>query len=145
MGIVGRADHKCPNCGALIRIDGASSKVTCEYCESVFNLDDSSEEDFRSGYEFGRQQAYEEFSRRSMEEEPAVSSGSKKSKTVALLLCVFLGTLGIHHFYAGKAAMGVLYLLTGGIIGIGWIIDIILIVTDNYTDSFGDKITNWDV
>lgn len=70
---------------------------------------------------------------------PAVSP---KSKVAALLLCIFLGTLGIHHFYAGNVGMGVLYLLTGGLCGIGWIVDIIRIACGTYRDGYGMYITN---
>lgn len=37
--------------------------------------------------------------------------GGTKSKGVALLLCFFLGGLGIHQFYLGNTVMGVAYLL----------------------------------
>ena len=62
---------------------------------------------------------------------------SRKSKMVALLLCIFLGGLGIHRFYVGKVGAGILYLLTGGIFGIGWIVDIILIAIGTFKDQFG--------
>lgn len=42
-----------------------------------------------------------------------------------LLLCIFGGWIGLHKFYEGKTGIGILYLLTCGIFGIGWIIDII--------------------
>lgn len=45
--------------------------------------------------------------------------------TVELCLCLFLGWLGVHKFYAGKTGIGILYLCTFGLFGIGWIIDII--------------------
>ena len=45
--------------------------------------------------------------------------------TVELCLCLFLGWLGVHKFYAGQTGKGVLYLLTFGLFGIGWIIDTI--------------------
>ena len=47
-----------------------------------------------------------------------------KSRGVALLLCIFLGELGVHLFYLGRVGWGVVYLLTGGLFGIGWIYDI---------------------
>lgn len=50
-------------------------------------------------------------------------------KNIALLLCIFLGWCGGHKFYEGKSGMGVLYILTFGLCGIGWIIDIIAIAT----------------
>ena len=43
--------------------------------------------------------------------------------TIELCLCLLLGWLGAHKFYAGRTGMGILYLLTFGLCGIGWIID----------------------
>ena len=43
------------------------------------------------------------------------------------LLVHFLGVFGGHKFYEGKAGMGVLYLCTGGLCGIGVICDAISI------------------
>ena len=68
---------------------------------------------------------------------------SEKSRTVTLLLCIFLGYLGIHRFYAGKAGTGVLWLLTGGVFGIGWIVDIIMVATGNFTDKTAKFIKTW--
>ena len=51
-----------------------------------------------------------------------------RNKWVAFLLCLFLGYLGAHKFYEGKAGMGILYLLTGGLFGIGWFIDCIFLL-----------------
>ena len=54
--------------------------------------------------------------------------GRAKDKWVAFLLCFFLGGIGAHKFYEGKAGMGILYLFTGGLLGIGWFIDIIVLL-----------------
>jgi TM2 domain-containing membrane protein YozV len=43
---------------------------------------------------------------------------------IAWLLLVFLGPFGIHRFYMGKVVTGILWLLTGGLLGIGWIYDL---------------------
>ncbi len=59
----------------------------------------------------------------------AVVGGKAKNKWVAFCLCLFLGWLGAHKFYEGKAGMGILYLFTCGLFGIGVIIDLIVILT----------------
>lgn len=66
-----------------------------------------------------------------------VTSTSDKSKKTALLLCVFLGWIGIHYFYVGRIGMGILYLFTFGLGSIGWIVDIIKIVMGSFRDNVG--------
>ena len=68
---------------------------------------------------------------------------SSKSRTAALLLCLFLGGLGIHRFYAGKVGTGIVWLLTAGCFGIGALVDFIMIICGAFTDKDGNKITNW--
>lgn len=60
---------------------------------------------------------------------------SDKSKAVALTLCIFLGFLGVHRFYLGKKASGRLYFFTLGLLGIGWLTDILVIVTGHMRDG----------
>lgn len=48
-----------------------------------------------------------------------------RNKWVAFFLCLFLGFVGAHKFYEGKAGTGILYLFTGGLFCIGWFIDCI--------------------
>jgi len=66
-----------------------------------------------------------------------VTVTSDKSKVAALLLCIFLGEFGAHYFYVGKIGMGILYLLTAGLFGIGWIVDIFRIALGKFKDNVG--------
>ena len=61
----------------------------------------------------------------------AVANGRGKeiNKWIAALLCFFLGLFGAHKFYEGKIGMGILYLFTAGLFGIGAFIDFIVILT----------------
>ncbi len=51
------------------------------------------------------------------------------------LVTLFLGWAGIHKFIDKKTGMGILYLFTFGLFGIGWIIDIIV----SFTNIFSKK------
>ena len=44
--------------------------------------------------------------------------------SVAWLLLMFLGLLGIHRFYLGKWGTGIIYLISGGLLGIGLLYDL---------------------
>ncbi len=60
----------------------------------------------------------------------AVVLGKQPKKwIVALLLSIFVGSLGIDRFYMGYIGTGILKLITFGGFGIWWLIDLILIVT----------------
>jgi TM2 domain-containing membrane protein YozV len=51
---------------------------------------------------------------------------NRRSYLVAYVLWFFLGLLGIHRFYLGRPVSGVIWLLTGGLFGIGWLVDVVL-------------------
>lgn len=50
-----------------------------------------------------------------------------KNITVDFILCFFFGYLGVHKFYEGNKKLGIIYLCTLGIFGIGWLIDIVIL------------------
>ena len=66
---------------------------------------------------------------------------SDRGFVAALLLCLFLGWLGVHRFYAGKIGTGVLMLITLWIftfaLAIWVLIDLILIATGSFKDGNG--------
>lgn len=51
-----------------------------------------------------------------------------KSKWIAFFLRLFLGCLGIHKFYEGRVLLGIAYLCTCGLFGIGVLIDLIILL-----------------
>ena len=55
--------------------------------------------------------------------------GKAKNKWVAFTLCLFTGWFGGHKFYEEKYGMGLLYLCTSGLFGIGWLVDLIMLAT----------------
>jgi TM2 domain-containing membrane protein YozV len=56
-----------------------------------------------------------------------MSGRPKKDSGTAYLLWFFLGLYGAHRFYLGQNGLGLLYLFTLGLCGIGWLIDGFLI------------------
>ena len=56
-------------------------------------------------------------------------AGALKNKWVAFFLCLFLGMLGVHRFYERKIGTGIIWMFTGGLFCIGWLIDLIVILT----------------
>jgi len=62
---------------------------------------------------------------------------SPKSKTTAILLCFFLGVIGVHRFYVGKVGSGIAQILTFGGFGIWSLVDLIVIICGNFKDAQG--------
>ncbi len=60
-----------------------------------------------------------------------------RNKWVVFVLCLFFGALGFHRFYAGKIGSGIVYLVTGGCLGIGVLVDLISILIDTFKDAQG--------
>jgi len=66
---------------------------------------------------------------------PPPQEYSDKGFVPAVLLCFFLGSLGVHRFYLGKIGTGILMLITLGGLGIWTIIDFVRLIIG----SMGDK------
>jgi len=87
---------------------------------------------------------------------PAVSSpkapaGVSSYKRLWALLLVIPGFIpipiiplaGLHRFYVGKIGTGILWFLTGGLFGIGQLIDVIMICVGQFKDRYGLPLVIW--
>lgn len=70
---------------------------------------------------------------------------SPKNRTASLALALLGFTLvaGLHRIYVGKVATGLLWLLTGGLLGMGTIYDVVLLATGAFTDKQGRRLLLW--
>lgn len=68
---------------------------------------------------------------------------SDKSRMAALVLCIFFGFFGAHQFYARKVFMGLIYLFTAGLFGIGVFIDFLRILLGSFKDDMGMPLRRW--
>ncbi|MCH5208072.1 MAG: TM2 domain-containing protein [Oscillospiraceae bacterium] len=112
----------CKFCGKRIPMDA----VICVYCgRQVELLKSESAESSKS------------------EKSPVVNHVTVRTKPrnrwISLILCIIFGTLGVHRFYEGKFKTGLLWLLTGGLFTIGWIVDIVKIASLNKTRYYIDN------
>lgn len=66
---------------------------------------------------------------------------SDKKIVPAAVLCGILGVFGAHRFYAGKTGTAVLQLCTLGGLGLWMLYDLILILTGQFRDADGKRLT----
>ncbi len=67
---------------------------------------------------------------------------SIKKKSLALILCMLSGCIGVHRFYVGKTGTGILYLCTFGLFGLGTLVDFFVILFGNFRDAEGRKLSS---
>ena len=78
-----------------------------------------------------------------LQKEKLLNSSTTTSSTdwlTLFLLTFFVGVLGVHRFYVGKIGTGFLMLLTLGGLGVWFLVDLILVVTGQFTNKDGEKI-----
>ena len=86
---------------------------------------------------------FDELMEQNPELKKAVEAAAAKAKTssydwfTTILLAILGGSFGIHRFYVGKTETGLIWLLTGGILGIGTIYDVVMLATGKFTDGKG--------
>ena len=106
----------CMKCGA----ENAENAIFCSVCGEKMNTN-----------------GYSSTYSASTEGIPGDFIPAPRDWLITLILAILLGQFGIARFYTGNIGLGILQLLTAGGCGIWWLIDIILIVTDNYHDKWG--------
>ncbi len=65
------------------------------------------------------------------------------NRLTTFLLCLLLGFLGVHRFYVGRVGSGIVWLLTGGVLAVGWIYDLVMIATGEFQDEQGKRVVYW--
>ena len=125
--------ERCRICGAPL--DGGT---VCTYCGAKYP---ENRKAAQSGSAYRADSTAQQTARRANRQaEPMdaeYSSFSRRSKWIAFLLCLFLGWLGVHRMYCGKWGSGILYAATRGLYGVGIVVDLILILCDQFTDDKG--------
>ena len=60
-----------------------------------------------------------------------------KSKIITLIVCILFGWGGFHRFYTGHVIVGLLYMFSFGMLGIGWALDTLWILLGSFKDANG--------
>lgn len=115
-------NYLCPQCGKIVVSDKATGDVRCGACGCQFNAQFAQQAQPQQNYGPYQQQ------RGVFDNGP-----SGKSRGLAGLFAILLGTLGIHYFYVGKTTAGIVCLILGicscGLINILTLIQGILMLT----------------
>jgi len=75
--------------------------------------------------------------------QPAAKALDEKKILPVFLLAFLLGPFGAHRFFVGKVGTGLLQLFTLGGLGLWVLVDLVMIITGNFTDKDGHKLTEW--
>jgi TM2 domain-containing protein len=79
------------------------------------------------------------------EPEAQVPDVSRRSRGVALALCLVGGWCGLHRFYVGKTKTALAMIPTFGGFGVWWFYDLVLIAAGEFRDSDDLPLRNWEV
>ena len=99
---------KCPICGGQKNSLIKDNEYRCEYCGHTFRV--GAQEPVASPHTpFSNTFQQERMEVRNPYETP--QPVNEKNRIVAAILAIFLGGIGIHHFYLGNMGRGIIYLL----------------------------------
>lgn len=135
--------HKCPTCGKEFTTVEQINPVKCPFCGNEFTVS------YGEAQQQQQQQQQQQYQQPSGSTDVFSNGPSGKSRGVAGLLAILLGTLGVHYFYCGRTTAGVIFLLVSvlscGILatvtGIVSLIQGILMFTMNQ-ETFEQKYVN---
>lgn len=144
----GKNIMKCPSCGA------DSANRFCPFCgcempqrgNDGFTYNDYSHGKVVNNYFYSTHDNNQVYRESPWYESPlfenrrrnAYYDRSRKSKGVAWIVCLFLGMIGGHYFYVGRPGMGIVYMFTGGVGGLGWMYDLYRIAVGDFVDGRGE-------
>ncbi|GAB0171883.1 hypothetical protein LSPCS325_53200 [Lysinibacillus sp. CTST325] len=99
----------CPQCGAPADV----ALAQCKYCGEKFNFSNKQQvvQQPEPVYQQQPQPVYQTQPQQAFMYDGIDPSWPIKNKTVAGVLAIFLGGIGIHKFYLGKTGQGILYLI----------------------------------
>jgi hypothetical protein len=121
----------CASCGAPMKIHPGQDSAVCSYCGNSVVI----ERPANLTAEINRAVAAQ------LKNQP--QSLSSREWSVTLILCTLTGFFGLHRFYTGQFVWGIIWLLTSGGFGMGWLVDMFLVLTNRYTDSAGKPLRNF--
>ena len=68
---------------------------------------------------------------------------SNKKRSVALVLCIIFGWIGLHRFYVEKIWTGLTMMFTLGGFGLWYFIDLVWIIAGTFEDKEGKVLHDW--
>lgn len=119
-------DRKCPSCGSTVFVTEDTLKSREAHREDSGRGDREPEVRYQTIHQ-------------TIYVRPEVS---RRNRWVALLFCFLGGVIGLHRFYVGKIGTGILYLLTGGLLGFGIFVDFIVILVGSFRDRDGLRLSS---
>ena len=133
---------RCPSCGA--NVNGAF----CEYCGAKMPVERVETQTFNAQNVYVNNNYYQgapmgQAGHPRPQQYGAGEAASPKSKTVTLILWLLVGIFGGHRFYIGTYGLAIAYLFTVGLFGIGWLVDLALLLLDRLRDGDGLPVSAW--